>query len=165
MKRHAAKKLLAIGFLGALTGLAGPNLAMAADAHDHGHGSATLELNAGAKWQTDAALREGMMRIRASVEKALPEVHAGSYSAPRYQALGDAVEKQVAYIVKNCKLTPQADEVLHKVIAEFSEGADVVRGRKAGADRGAGVVQLVMALDSYGAYFDHAGWKPVETGH
>ena len=73
---------------------------------------AVLKLNDGARWQTDAALRTGMESIRGAVAHALPDVHGGRYSAAQYQALGDAVEQQVGYIVQNCKLEPADYEVL-----------------------------------------------------
>ena len=51
---------------------AGPALA-AADAHEHHHGTtpASLQLNAGKKWQTDAPLRAAMGQIRQSMAAAL----------------------------------------------------------------------------------------------
>lgn len=165
MKAHSAKRLLAVCILGALAGLTSHGQAVAADAHDRGHDAPALELNAGAKWQTDAPLRQGMSKIRVAVEQTLPAVHAGNLPTARYRALGETVDRQIAYIVKNCKLAPEADAVLHNVIAGLTEGSDVVSGRKVADDRSAGVVQLVKTLDSYGTYFDHAGWKPVEMGH
>ena len=56
---------------------AGPALA-AADAHEHHHGMtpASLQLNAGKKWQTDAPLRAAMGQIRRSMAAALHAIHA-----------------------------------------------------------------------------------------
>ena len=106
-----------------------------------------------------------MESIRGAVAHALPDVHGGRYSAAQYQALGDAVEQQVGYIVQNCKLEPAADEVLHAVIADIGKGVDVIAGRANGVEREQGVVHLVGALDAYASHFDHPGWKALETGH
>ena len=106
-----------------------------------------------------------MESIRGALAQALPDVHAGRFSAAQYQALGDSVEQQVGYIVQNCKLEPAADEVLHAVIAEIGKGVDVIAGRAGGVEREEGVVHLVGALDAYASHFDHPGWKALETGH
>ncbi len=165
MKIHSAKNLIATCIICALAGLTGAGNAVAADDHDHGSAATPLQLNAGSKWETDVPLQQGMLKIRAAVEGDLPAVHAGKFSDAQYQALGGAVEQQITYIVENCKLAPQADAVLHGVIAELVDGVDVVTGKKAVSDRSKGVVHLVKALDNYGTYFAHPGWRPVNTGH
>ena len=165
MKTYSARNLLAAGIIAALAGLTGAGNAFAAEDHDHGSAAAVLQLNAGSKWETDAPLQQGMLKIRAAVEDKLPAVHAGEFSEAQYQALGGAVEQQITYIVENCKLTPAADAVLHGVIAELVDGVDVVTGKKAVSDRSQGVVHLVGALDNYGTYFAHPGWTPVNAGH
>lgn len=162
------KKLSAgIVFAGALglTALTGLPPALAADAHDHSMHKPTLRLDAGKKWQTDAPLREGMTKIRESVEPRLQEAHRGKLTNAQYEAIGKAVDAQLGYIVANCKLEPEADAVLHGVIAELSQGAEILTGKHVPGKRSTGVVQVVQALDSYGRYFDHPGWKPVDSGH
>ncbi|MCC4117726.1 hypothetical protein LLG90_20400 [Aromatoleum toluclasticum] len=149
----------------AAAALAGVPQAFAADAHNHGTHSPALKLNAGSKWQTDAPLREGMAKIRANVEPKLDAIHTGRLTTAQYEAMGKAVDEQLAYIVGNCKLAPAADAVLHNVIAEMADGAGVVAGKQAVDDRSKGVVHIVNALNNYGQYFDHPGWKPVQAGH
>ncbi|WP_068803602.1 hypothetical protein [Thauera phenolivorans] len=164
MKRKPLATLLTAVAL-AFTAVAGPGLA-AGESHEHDSHAPALKLDAaGHKWQTDAPLREGMQKIRASVERELPAVHAGTLAPAASEALGGAVEAQVAYIVANCKLTPQADEVLHGIIAELGEAADLLAGKTAVTDRSAGAARLVSALDDYGRYFDHPGWTPIERDH
>lgn len=133
----------------------------AAPAHDHGAAPAAMKLDHGRKWSTDAPLRRGMSQIRARVGENAEAVHQGKFGAADYAAMADAVEAQVAYIVDNCRLEPAADEVLHGVIAELGEGVEVLNGRRAGVPRDEGVTRIVTALDHYGEYFDHPGWKPV----
>lgn len=138
--------------------------AVAAAGHHHDASPPPLTLNAGSKWQTDAPLREGMQHIRAELEQLLPAVHADQASAAQYDALGTAVETQVAAIVEHCQLPPEADAMLHGVIAELGGAVETLRA-PATADRRAGVIRLVTALDAYGRHFDHPGWTPVATGH
>ena len=87
----------------------------AGDAHSHDHAAseAKLVLNQGQKWPTDAPLRQGMENIRSAVAKGMKD-----------EALAKAVETEVAGIVQNCKLEPEADEQLHIVIAELMAGAE-----------------------------------------
>jgi len=108
-------------------------------AHDHGHAAdeAKLVLNHGQKWPTDAPLRQGMENIRAAVHKGL-----------EHDALAKAVETEVAGIVQNCKLPPEADAQLHIVIAELMAGAEAHD-----------VKRVAGALNAYGEHFDHPGWK------
>ena len=131
--------------------------------HDHGHGTAPqLTLDHGKRWATDAPLREGMTRIRAVVEPRLEQVHAGGIDRATYSQMAGAIEAQLAYIVGNCKLEPEADAVLHVIIGGVGEGVDAM---KSGAHAAQGAQQIVAALDNYGRYFEHPGWKPILAGH
>ena len=76
--------------------------------HDHGATEAKLVLNQGKKWPTDAPLRQGMENIRGAVAKNVPAIHAGKATPKQYQALANKVNAEVAGIVQNCKLEPEA---------------------------------------------------------
>ena len=131
IRQGAVAAALALAF-------AGPSFA-AGEAHSHEHaaGEAKLVLNQGKKWPTDAPLRQGMENIRSAVAKGMKD-----------EALAKAVETEVAGIVQNCKLEPEADEQLHIVIAELMAGAEAKDSAK-----------VAKALNAYGEHFDHAGWK------
>ena len=120
---------------------------------------AQLELNHGRKWQTDEPLRKGMSNMRAALAGDLEAIHAGKASDGQYQALAAKLNGEVAYVVQNCKLDPQADAELHKVIAEVLAGAEAMQGKEAGAARRDGAVRVAKALNAYGQYFDHPGWR------
>jgi hypothetical protein len=132
----------------------------AGDAHSHDHaGEAKLVLNHGKKWQTDAPLRQGMENIRAAVAKDLKVIHANKATPAQYEALAKKVNTEVAGIVQNCKLDPEADAQLHIVIAELMAAAEVMEGKAKGEKPREGAVKAVKALNAYGKHFDHAGWK------
>lgn len=145
--------------------LATPLVALAADhpAHD-APATHAMALNAGKKWETDGPLRQAMTAIRASVATTLPKAHAGKATAADYEALSKEVNTQVAYIVENCKLDPKADAQLHTVIGDMLNGAEQAEGKQ-GKSRASGVVQIAQGLDTYGKYFDHAGWKSISVPH
>lgn len=128
----------------------GAPLAYGQASHDHGHGAeeAKLVLNQGKKWTTDAPLRQGMENIRAALG-----------SGMKYGALAKKVNAEVAGIVQNCKLEPEADAQLHLVIADILAGVEAMEGKVEGETRREGAEKLAKALDAYGEHFDHAGWK------
>ena len=134
-------RTLAALVLAASLGLGAPGPALAQD-HD-GH-ARVPELNHGAKWNTDAPLRQGMATIRRTVE-----------AAP--QELADVVEVQVAYIIENCRLPPEADANLHLVIEQLIEGAEGLRIGDGARGRG----EVIAALNAYGSHFDHPDWRPI----
>jgi hypothetical protein len=118
-----------------------------------------LTLDHGRKWATDAALRHGMTAIRAAVARDRPAIHRGTQTAEQYAALAATITDQVAYIVKHCRLEPAADAQLHRVIGELVAGAEIMRGTQADAAPAEGAARSVRALDVYGRYFVHPGWK------
>jgi hypothetical protein len=136
-------------------------LPAAATAQVHQHEGATtqaLELNAGKKWETDAPLRKGMSDIRNAIAGDKNAIHAGKLSDAQYDALAKKVDTQIAYIVQNCKLPPEADAQLHLVIAQIAEGSEAMKGRDKNATRRAGAEKVVAALNAYGRHFQHPGW-------
>lgn len=134
-------------------------------AHDHGnaHDAAPtmLELNAGKKWETDAALRQAMGNIRQAMANSLHAIHENRLSAKGYNALAGKVEGAVSDMVANCKLGTRADEQLHVIIADLLAGAEQMAGKVKSAKRMDGAVKVIGALDNYGKYFDDTGFKPI----
>lgn len=132
----------------------------AGNAHDHGHEAhgATLQLNAGKKWETDAPLRKAMGEIRQSMASSLHAIHENKFSAQAYGGLAKKVESAVGEIVANCKLPPAADAQLHIVVADLLAGAERMAGK---AQRMDGAVKVIGALDNYGKYFDDPGFQPI----
>jgi len=158
MKTH--RTLLATALVAAFALGAGAP-AFAADPHQHAAGAPTkLMLDHGKKWATDEPLRKGMDEIRALMVGKLDAIHKAKLTPAEYKALGAAVEQQVAGIVAQCKLAPEADAMLHLVVADLLAGTDVMQG-KAKGQPAQGAHKVVTAANSYGRYFDHPGWKGV----
>lgn len=127
--------------------------------HSHGGENAPqLTLDHGKKWVTDDSLRQGMSRIRDAIKTDLHAIHTGKFTAEQYQALAQKVNDQLAFMVKNCKLEPRADTVLHIILADIIAGADIIKAHQ-GEEAHQGVVKIYNALQSYAAYFDHPGWQ------
>ena len=138
---------------------------VSAQDHGHSHGHAhdqekpvQLTLNDGKKWATDNSLRQGMGRIRDVLNAELPAIHSGKATAEQYQALVQKVNDQLAFMVKNCKLEPKADAVLHLILADLIAGTDIMLAQH-GGEAHQGVVKIVRALENYASHFDHPGWQ------
>ena len=155
-----------------LTALAGLSLILAASGapalagethpeHDHHTGTEQkLQLDAGHKWATDQPLRQAMDDINQAMTKALPLIHQNRFSRTDYQSLARGIQQEVGYAVEHCKLEPDADAMLHIVITDLIAATEQMGGRTATA-RHAGAAAVLRALQSYAAYFEHPGWKPV----
>lgn len=134
----------------------------AAGPHDHhAHDNPQpqkLQLNAGQKWATDAPLRQAMSDINQAMATALPRIHKDQFGEADYQALAGTVNQKVAYAVENCKLEAKADAMLHLIIADLLAGAETMASKQPTA-RHDGAVSVLHALQAYGKYFQHPGWK------
>jgi len=137
---------------------------VSAQGHSHSHDaaeSAQLTLNNGRKWTTDDNLRQAMSRIRDALAAELPAIHSGKATAKQYRALAQKTDDQIAFMVKNCKLDPKADAMLHLVLADIIAGADAMKGKDSD-EAHKGAAKIAHALDNYAAYFDHPGWHGLE---
>lgn len=129
------------------------------DAHQHeGHAASALSLNQGAKWHSDAPLRQGMQSINDAVINAVPDFHRDALTKPDAEKLASHINKQVEYLVANCKLEPQADAVLHVFIGDLLAGADELAKQPLSMQ---GLPRIVGVLQQYPNYFDQPGWKAI----
>ena len=159
MKRNPMQSLAAAVLVATLA--SGQAVLAAEEYHHHGESSATtqkLELNAGKKWETDAALRQSMDDINQAMARALPLIHKKRFSDSDYATLATTINQKVEYAVEHCKLEAKADAMLHLVIGELMAGAEIMEGKTA-ATRHDGAVRVRHALESYGKYFQHPNCK------
>ena len=148
-----------------LLALASP-LAPAAEHAHHapaaGQGHATeglaLSLNQGQRWQTDAALRQGMTRLHELLQPQLGAIRQHTLPAATAAQLGRQIEQQVAEIVANCKLDTKADAMLHRVIAALQASASAMQQARSAHQAVQGARQAVAAVNGYGRHFQHPGW-------
>jgi len=136
---------------------------VSAQDHSHSHAAepAQLTLNHGKKWATDDNLRKGMSRIRDALAAELPAIHSGKATAEQYRALAKKTNDQIAFMVKNCKLEPEADAMLHLVLADVIAGADAMTAQSH-SEQHKGAAKIAHALESYATYFEHPGWRGLE---
>jgi hypothetical protein len=158
-KEHAMKhrNLVAAAIAAAL--VLGPVPLAVAQTHAHAD-VPTLTLDQGRRWPTDTPLRRHMNDIRATMAGSLARIEQGTLPRADYAKIGASVEGKVASIIADCKLPPEADAMLHVIVADLVDGADVMQGKSAG-EPAAGAHKVVTALDNYAQYFDHAGFEPL----
>lgn len=159
MKRELFLPLATV-ILVALAALAHPVSAVQEHHHPGENNAAVqkLQLNAGKKWATDAALRQSMDAINRAMATALPLIHADRFANSDYATLATTISHKVGYAIEHCKLEAQADAMLHLVIAELMAGTEIMEGKTAAA-RHDGAVRVRQALASYGKYFQHPNWQ------
>lgn len=135
-----------------------PRQEPSSEEHQHGDMHSMLRLDQGQPWGTDAALVEGMERIRDAVNEAaaLPALDADSAAA-----LAQSIQKQVDFLIANCRLEPDADATLHVFIAQLLNAAAALRKDPASAE---GLPQLQETLRTYPQYFAHPGWHTESAG-
>lgn len=129
--------------------------------HASHESASALVLNDGKKWETDQALRTGMLRIRALIEPMRSNTSPQSLDPVQAKAVSNGVQEQVSYLINNCKLAPKADAVLHVLIADMLKGAGELQSN---ATSGSGLSLVRQALQQYPQYFDHPAW-PDTTAH
>jgi hypothetical protein len=123
---------------------------------DHGSG---LVLDHGKKWATDKTLRTGMSGIRSALATDLKMIQNGRAGTKTYDALSSQIDKQLVFIEQNCRLNPQADAMLHLILAEIMEGVETMRSKQTNMEKREGFFKVLDALDNYNRYFDHPGWR------
>ena len=114
----------------------------------------------GRLWPTDEPLRSAMTRIRAAIEQTAPAYERKELRAADAEKLAVTVEEGVAYMVANCKLSPEADAALHVLIGRMMSAAAALRSDPASD---AGMPQLLAVLHDYQAAFEHPGWPPLHA--
>jgi hypothetical protein len=127
--------------------------------HEHAAGGAKLVLDHGKKWRTDAVARRSMEKLRTALSADLNAIHAGTETDAQYQALAERVNSEVANMVQNCKLEPRVDEQFHVVLTELLAAAEAMQGKDKDASTRHGAERMAKALNDYGRYFQHPGWK------
>ena len=129
--------------------------------HHHGHSENAdtgLVLNNGKKWKTDAPLRLGMQKINDVVMSAANAYHHDTLTQEEANKVSQEIKKQISYLIKNCKLVPEADATLHVLIGDFLGAAEKIQTDPLSSE---GMPEAVQALIAYPTYFEHDRWGKI----
>lgn len=117
-------------------------------------------LKQGERWATDATLRRNMDNIRLVFITNQDGILKERLKTQDYQHLAQLIDKSMADIVKNCKLTQVADEAFHVVvIADLVENATLMRTASNIQTQRVGALGALQTLGNYGKYFQHPRWN------
>jgi hypothetical protein len=152
------RRLLALA-LPAGVALAGAPLLVRAH-QEHDGVPEKLALDKGKKWPTDEPLRDGMNKIRALLAPNAAAIQSLKLPPAECKQLGAAVQGQVAAITAQSKLPQDADVMLHVLVKNLLDGAEIMQGRGKVAPID-GAFKVLFTMNNYGNYFDHPGWKPL----
>jgi hypothetical protein len=133
-----------------------------ADEHHH-HSNAQPSkqvLKPGEKWKTDEVVRQGMDNIRLAISANQDDIVKGRLTAQDYQRIANVVDKNVAEIVKNCRLSKDVDSALHTIVlVDLLDGVTFMRTSQNIQAQRVGALAVLQTLRNYGKYFEHAGWS------
>jgi hypothetical protein len=138
-------------FIALAAGLAFAAPQAGAQHNDHHQAAATAPVPA-QRYATDAPLREHMGGIRTAVA-ALEHGEHGHLDAAQVRTLAEGIQAHVRGIVAECKLPPDADAVLHGIIAPLAANAEKL---KADPQAAGAIMPMRAALEVYDASFDEA---------
>lgn len=135
-------------------------------AGEHSHHSdaknTEIQLDHGKKWATDISLRRAMKSLNDLARENLPAIHAGTFSDESYKKMGMAMVEQTNLIFKNCKLSPDADKELHKILINILNSEKVFMNKDQTVNKHDAFVSILNSLKLYGSYFQHDGWNSAE---
>ncbi|MBV2127596.1 hypothetical protein [Arsukibacterium indicum] len=144
-----------------LTILTAAPLLLAADTSHKHHGHiAELHLNDGEKWSTDQPLREAMLVLRTQLTERLDRIHNNKLAAEGYIHFSGVVEQQINFIVKNCKLAPEADAQFHLILARLINASSQMKDPELKVQR-QGAIEVLQALQQYPVFFQDELFLPI----
>ena len=128
--------------------------------HSHQHPApAVAQATPAQRWTTDAPLRTGMAKIRTAVD-VLQHYERGHMGPEQAVELATQIQQQIAYLVANCKLEPQADAALHVIIAELGASAQALKDDPSDLSV---IPTMRQALQHYPRQFNDPAWIEVES--
>ena len=131
------------------TALASMALPVHAQDHEHHQAAALQDSTPTVRYATDAPLRENMAGIQQAVV-ALEHGAHGHLDAAQVTELADKVGGHVREIVAECKLPPDADAALHRIIVPLVQEAGKLKAQPQDLSP---VAAMRDALELYDAQF------------
>ena len=125
----------------------------AADAqsgHEHAAASAAAPQSTGQRWATDAPLRSGMHAVRGAVAD-LAHYERGHMGPEQAAQIATQIEDSIHGIIANCKLAPDADAALHRIIGPLLQQAGALKADPGNLEP---IPKMRAALADYAREFD-----------
>jgi len=111
------------------------------------------------RWASDAALRDGMGRVRVALDE-LHHYELGHMPPAAAQEQAAQIEAAIDYLFAHCRLAPEPDAALHKILLPLLTSAQ--RLNRDPSQREA-IVAMREAVAAYPQQFDDPGWPAAAT--
>ena len=118
-----------------------------------------ITLDQGKQWATDEAVRQGMESIRQTLMASQERIKNEQLNAQDYQRLADVIDKNLADIVKNRKVSKESEKAFHLVVMiDMKHNLELMRTATTVKLQRVGALGALQSLRLYGSYFQHPGW-------
>ncbi len=107
------------------------------------------------RYATDAALREGMSRIHAALDD-LAHYEMGHMPQSIAVERVATIKQATSYLFANCKLDPEADAALHRMLVPLLNGVQAFEKNPADTST---VAAMRRAAADYPRVFDDPNWS------
>lgn len=112
------------------------------------------------KWETDAVLQHDMDAIRHAMTARQTDIRDNRLSSSDYQQLAAVVDKNLADIAKNSKLSKEANAAFHNIVLpDLTQTTELMRASPKPAMQRVGALGVLQSLRTYGEFFIHPGWR------
>lgn len=127
--------------------------------HEHGGAQVSQRPESGDLWQTDAALRQGMHRIRAAVLVAHSLVKEERFGSGESSHLATEVSGAMTSMFENCRLSTEADTSLHSLLERLIHAVEVIKTEPLSPS---GVPAMISVLQDYPQQFNDPEFMPLK---
>ncbi|HJV75648.1 MAG TPA: hypothetical protein VJ654_15595 [Noviherbaspirillum sp.] len=112
------------------------------------------------KWQSDDVVRKNMESIRQLMAANKENIEKDQLKAQDYLQLAQSIDKNIAALMKDHKLSKDAYKALHIVaLTDMMRGTELMRSAPKLQAQRVGAMEVLQSLHNYGKYFEHPGWS------
>lgn len=112
------------------------------------------------RWEVDAVLQHDMDAIRQAMTARQTDIRDNRLSTRDYQQLAAVIDKNLADIEKNSKLSKEANAAFHKIVLpDLMQTTELMRSSPKPAMQRVGALGVLQSLRTYGEFFIHPGWN------
>ncbi|NMG42918.1 hypothetical protein GPA22_04110 [Aromatoleum toluvorans] len=121
-----------------------------------------VEAEAARRWRPTEEVRGGIDEIRTAISTSVDAGPARPLDAVRLAELGRTIDAQISQLLACCTKDETSVRHLNMLLAEMSDGTQLMRRAGSVDARRMGLLKVLQALNLYGTLFDHPGWRALD---
>ena len=126
-----------------------------------GIGSGAKSLQQSGRWEADDVVHQSMESIRIAMAACKERIGRDQMRAQDYQHLAQAIDENVAAMLKNRKISKETEKAFHLVVMiDLAHSLQLMRTTSKTQIQRAGAFGVLQALRNYGEYFLPPGSAP-----